>query len=211
MEISEREALRYLGYRGAAADERTTALIGGLAAELDACVNPKSTFAIYDCRVDPPAVEFGGVTVNSANLAGHLKGCRRAALFAATLGAGADTLIRRHSVRDMEKAAVAQAVCAAMIEAYCDLVEGEIARSPDAGGLCPVARFSPGYGDFDIIHQKDILRLLNCAKIGLALTDGYMLTPSKSVTAVIGLTEGEKRVKGKCEGCADINCAFRGI
>ena len=53
--------------------------------------------------------------------------------------------------------------------------------------LHPTTRFSPGFGDFDIVHQRDILALLDCQKrIGLTLTDSNMLCPTKSVTAVVG-------------------------
>ena len=77
-------------------------------------------------------------------------------------------------------------------------------------GLCPTTRFSPGYGDFDIAHQKDIIRLLNCdRRIGLTLTGGYMLIPSKSVTAVIGFTEEKIHNEGKCMQCAEKLCEFR--
>ena len=72
-------------------------------------------------------------------------------------------------------------------------------------------RFSPGYGDFDIAHQDMILRMLDAAKkIGLTLTGGNMLTPSKSVTAVIGLSETETscHIKG-CEVCQKKDCAYR--
>ena len=72
-------------------------------------------------------------------------------------------------------------------------------------------RFSPGYGDFDIAHQDMILRMLDTAKkIGLTLTGGNMLTPSKSVTAVIGLSETETscHIKG-CEACQKKDCAYR--
>ena len=63
-------------------------------------------------------------------------------------------------------------------------------------------RFSPGYGDFDIAHQDMILRMLDTAKkIGLTLTGGNMLTPSKSVTAVIGLSETEIPAISKVVKC----------
>jgi hypothetical protein len=72
-----------------------------------------------------------------------------------------------------------QACAAAKIEEYCDSVEKELpAHRP---------RFSPGYGDFDITHQTDILRILDAQKIGLTETKTHMLTPLKSVTAVIGI------------------------
>jgi cobalamin-dependent methionine synthase I len=155
-------------------------------------------------------VILDGMTVKSGSLAEHLTGCRRVALLAATLAIEADTLLRRYSVQDMEKAVIAEAVCAAMIEAYCDEIEDEIRRKPAVGDLCPTTRFSPGYGDFDIGHQKDIIGLLNCdRRIGMTLTSGYMLVPSKSVTAVIGFSEEKAHNKNKCKHCADKSCDFR--
>ena len=207
MEVPESEVLRCLGYGGATAEARVSDLIGRLTDELAACLRPQSAFRVLDCRIDPLVVTLGGMTVKSASLAAHMKGSRRAALLAATLGAGPDSLIRRYSVRDMEKAAVIQAICAVMIETYCDQVEGEMTLED----LCHTPRFSPGYGDFDLTHQKDILRMLDCGSMGLTLTDGYMLIPSKSVTAVIGLTKEKTRAGGKCESCADERCAFREI
>jgi hypothetical protein len=214
MEISNKEVLRYLGYRDAAADERTASHIAELIDLFTADVVPQSVYGVWDCQVNTSEVTLGGMTVHSQNLAGHLAGCRRAALLAATLGTEADALIRRYSVQDMEKAVIAQAVCTAMIEAYCDTIEVQLAQKPEFDGLHPTARFSPGYGDFDIAHQKDILTMLNSRRIGLTLTDGYMLIPSKSVTAVIGFSpekkcSEEQYTMGKCERCADTQCKFR--
>jgi len=199
--INEKEVLRYLGYRGAMSDEHVSSLITELIDLFSANVIPKNVYAIWDCQIDSSTAAFGGMTVKSKNLACHLANCRRVVLLAATLGTEADALIRRLSVQDMEKAVIAQAVCAAMIEAYCDGIEIEILQKTELSGLYKKTRFSPGYGDFDIIHQKDILNLLNCSRIGLALTDGYMLTPSKSVTAVIGFSPEKQRVTQKCERC----------
>ena len=214
MEISIKEVMRYLGYRDAASDERTSSHIAELIDLFTAKVAAKSVYGIWDCQLASSEVILGGMIVHSQNLTRHLEGCRRAALLAATLGTEADTLIRRFSVQDMEKAVIAQAVCAAMIEAYCDKIESELAQKSEFDGLYPVARFSPGYGDFDIVHQKDILNMLNSKRIGLTLTEGYMLIPSKSVTAVIGFSPEEKCAAGqyavgKCERCADTQCRFR--
>ena len=213
MELSNKEVMRYLGYRGVAADDRTVSHITELIDLFTLNVIPKNVYGIWDCQIASSDVTLGGINVHSQNLAQHLEGCRHAALLAATLGPEADTLIRRFSVQDMEKAVVAQAVCAAMIEAYCDEIESELARKPEFDGLHPTARFSPGYGDFDIVHQKDILNILNSGRIGLTLTDGYMLIPSKSVTAVIGFATEKCAATvvgmGKCERCADTQCTFR--
>ena len=72
-------------------------------------------------------------------------------------------------------------------------------------------RFSPGYGDFDICYQEPIVRMLNCAKtIGLTLTDSFMMTPTKSVTAVIGIsTQKERCPISGCEVCTKKDCEYR--
>jgi hypothetical protein len=220
MEIPNTEILRYLGYRGLAANERVFALIEELTALLTANLVPKSVYGIWDCRIDPAAVMLGDLLIPSQSLANHLSGCRHAVLLAATLGTEADTLIRRYSILDMGKALIMQAVCTVMIETYCDRIKNELAQSYETGGFCSTSSFSPGYGDFDIVYQKDIINLLNCdRRIGLTLTDGYMLAPSKSITSVIGFWEEKERagpginyLSGeKCGHCDAEQCGFREV
>lgn len=209
MEVLTSEVARYLGYRGAEPDARVSSLVKELNAEFSAKTAPKSVYGIWTCRVDSSSVALPDITIMSKSLAKRLENCSRAVLLAATLGPEADTLIRRYSVQDMEKAVIAQAVCAAMIEVYCDKVEGDIAKESGLCGLCAAERFSPGYGDFDMAHQKDIVNLLNCdRKIGLALTSGYMLVPSKSLTAVIGFGGENTKNTGSCEDCSVKQCLF---
>ena len=46
--------------------------------------------------------------------------------------------------------------------------------------------------------------------IGLTMTDGYMLTPTKSVTAVIGISNtNEDCHKNGCEECLKVDCDYR--
>ena len=158
------------------------------------------------------AVDATGVTLesgtrfNSRDLAAHLKGCEEALLLGATLGSRVDAAIRRLALGSVAEGAAAQAVAAALIESYCDEVQARF----DTGGLAQRPRFSPGYGDWDLAEQRLIFPVLNCAKlIGLTLTEGCMMAPSKSVTAVIGLSEDVQCVWNKCMTCGNINCPYR--
>ena len=158
------------------------------------------------------AVDATGVTLesgtrfNSRDLAAHLKGCEEALLLGATLGSRVDAAIRRLALSSVAEGAAAQAVAAALIESYCDEVQARF----DTGGLAQRPRFSPGYGDWDLAEQRLLFPVLNCAKlIGLTLTEGCMMAPSKSVTAVIGLSEDVQCVWNKCMTCGNINCPYR--
>ncbi|MCL2213188.1 MAG: Vitamin B12 dependent methionine synthase activation subunit [Oscillospiraceae bacterium] len=189
--IAVKDVLRYLGYGQNTADQRILEKINQLNDEVAGIILPKSVFKIFDCQVDEKSVTFGGFTIHSTHLARHLNGCAKLALFAVTLGAKVDTLIRRYSVNEMDKAVIADAVCTAMTEAFCNKVVAEIQAQDELFNLQAINRFSPGFGDFSITHQRDVLALLDCEKrIGLTLTDSDMLCPNKSVTAIIGFRSG---------------------
>ena len=73
-------------------------------------------------------------------------------------------------------------------------------------------RFSPGYGDWDVHAQPDLLRLTQAETIGISLTESFMLRPRKSVTAVIGLLRGadeKKDAPKSCASCPKSDCPFR--
>jgi cobalamin-dependent methionine synthase I len=211
-QIFQEEVLRYLGYRGAQADERVASQITLVAEEAEADINAKNIFGVWDCQAKADTVTLGEMNIKSRSLACHLKGCGKVVLLAATLGTEADTLLRRYSALDMEKALIAQAVCTAMIERYCDTVVLEAAKTSRLDGLNPTTRFSPGYGDFEISWQEYMLKLLNAKnRIAVTLTDGYMLIPSKSVTAVVGFGKEKTDRIGKCASCANTQCEYRRV
>lgn len=211
-DIRTKEAIRYLGYGRHAVDEATLAMISGSFEELGGCAKGRSVYRIFDCvHGEEDKINIGTMNITSRSLGRNLKGCQKAAVFGATLGVQTDMLIKRYSVTDMARAVVLQACAAVLLEEYCDQCQDKIGMAAEKEKLWMRPRFSPGYGDFDIHHQKDILRMLDTAKkIGLTMTDGYMLTPTKSVTAVIGLSSvDEKCHRHGCEVCQKADCIYR--
>ena len=45
-------------------------------------------------------------------------------------------------------------------------------------------RYSPGYGDMSLEHQRIIFELLNMSEMGLSLTENCFMIPEKSVTSL---------------------------
>jgi hypothetical protein len=126
----------------------------------------------------------------SLTLARHLEGCRAAYLVCGTLGAGFDAMHRRVSAVSGADALILQAIGAAAIEKWMDSVEDEI-RLELLPGETLRPRYSPGYGDFPLEVQREMVTVLDTArKIGVSLTDSLLMTPSKSVSAVIGVDPG---------------------
>lgn len=207
-----KEAIRYLGYGKNAVDAATMSLISDSFKELDICSDKRSLYRVFDCihRGDG-IIEIGKMEIHSKSLSKNLKGCSRAVAFGASLGVQVDLLMKRYALFDMARVVVLQACAAAMLEEYCDACEEAIMDTLRQEGLWLRPRFSPGYGDFDIHHQKDMIQMLDSAKkIGLTMTESYMLTPTKSVTAIIGLSpvSGQCHRKG-CQVCEKKDCDYR--
>lgn len=212
MDTRTKEAVRYLGYGRHAVDEATMNLISQSFQELEKVANARIVYRIFLVyALADDRIEIDGMEIKSKSLGKNMRGCREAVMLGATLGAGVDILMRRASLTDMAKAVVLQACAAAMLEEYLDEKQEEIAKELAKEGKYLRPRFSPGYGDFSIDHQGQILAMLDAPKkIGLTMTGGNMLTPIKSVTAVIAVSTHKEPCHRKgCEECEKRDCLYR--
>lgn len=180
------EALRYMGYGRNIPDEDMMKIVDDCAAALTAAISAKCCYCEVQVTETERGVAIDGIETDSAALRKNLSGCERAYIFAATVGIDADRLIRRGAAISPAREVITDALASSAIEVLCDMMCSHLAA--EAGGaLRP--RFSPGYGDLDISFQQNMcLALDTVRKIGLTLTDSLLLMPTKSVTAIVGVT-----------------------
>lgn len=210
MERSSKEQVyRWLGYR---ADSHT------LTAELDAMVEdcmrevqeqsiPRVVFST------PLPIERGEMGLHAADLPligqdmeKHLENCDHVLLLAVTLGTQLDMFIRRTEAVDMARAVVLDAAASVAVEEAAQRAEEELREHLARQGRYLTGRYSPGYGDYPISVQKELLRLTDAGrKIGLSVTKTHIMTPRKSITAVLGVADIP--VKGHLAGCG--HCVLR--
>lgn len=166
--VDRREILRYAGVRGDAPEIEEL---------LDECLKESEDKLTYKlCYVEFPVSFFD--SADSKDLKKHLEGCDKVILFAATVGIGIDRLIARYASVSPTKSLLFQAIGAERIEALCDEFNAGFGGS----------RFSPGYGDLPLEFQREIFKVLDCPKrIGLTLNESMLMSPTKSVTAIIGV------------------------
>ena len=130
-------------------------------------------------------IRFDFGEIESADLRKNLEGCSSAFIFAATSGSGVDRLILKHTKLSPACVMVTDCIASSGIEVFCDLINDEMRN-----GRKLKPRYSPGYGDVSLTCQSDILSFLDAyRKIGLTLTETYLMTPIKSVTAIVGIVE----------------------
>lgn len=208
-EYNIKEILRYMGCRKA--DEAVNKLIAECVAEL------KGKLAFKVCYTELPISHKDGLTdltfmqTKSAGLKKNLGGCDKIVLFAATVGLEIDRLIARYGVVSPVKSVAFQAIGAERIESLCDLFEADVKAKAAEEGRYIRPRFSAGYGDFELSAQKKIFEVLDCQrKIGLALNDSMLMSPSKSVTAIIGISKSPRVNRtARCAACGKKDCEYK--
>lgn len=207
MHIDIKEVLRYMGNgKGEVSDDIMSA-VNKVCELFESSVSPVYVYRIFPITVSEASVSLEDVTFSSKRLAKHLSGCEYAAVLAATLGTEADTIIRRSAVSGTVNSAAAQAAGTAMIEQVADIAVEAIEKE---SGLKSIPRFSPGYADWELSAQKDMLALCDAQKrTGITLTDSLMMIPTKSITAIVGLNKTGCKSKKDCSQCDKKDCDYR--
>ncbi|MBQ7332749.1 MAG: hypothetical protein IJW38_00170 [Clostridia bacterium] len=181
-EIDKREILRYAaGGNGAE-----------ISALLDACIDKARSVLNYNvafCELEftirGNKCDFGKFCVSSASLAKNLSKARRVFLFVASVGHGIDRLIAKFSRTSPLSALLFNAIGTERVEALADSFVAWLEKENCAKAL---SRFSAGYGDLPLALQKDVFEILKPERqMGVFLSDRFVMSPSKSVTAFVGL------------------------
>lgn len=202
----EKEILRYAGCKNANAE--TSALAKLCVDEIRSKLIYKVCYRRFFVKICGDVCDFGAFALQSKKLALNLKQCESAVLFAATVGVEIERIIAKYGHISPSKALMFQAIGAERIEALCDIFCDDISKEYNM----PIKpRFSPGYGDLPLECQRQIFAVLSPEKyIGLTLTESLLMSPSKSVTAIVGLGVENQITTKKCAFCDKTDCAFRG-
>mgnify|MGYP002868719454 CR=1 FL=1 len=186
-----REALRYLGYKKAAAPDADILLAADWLKRVRPVLRPAACYSEFEI-----SFKSGGLItlpwgeIKSLDLSKNLQGCKSVYIFAATIGIDFDRLLCRARLSSMADAAFIQAAGATYIESFVDGLCGFLKNEAAGRGLKCKARYSPGFGDFVLENQIGLFSVLNPSKhIGLSLKENCIMVPEKSVTAIMGLYE----------------------
>ena len=206
--VDQGEILRYLGQKER--DDKVDALVKECLDEVEKSLTYKACYIYENCKISSDEVEIGGEKIASKSLAKNLSGVNEVVLFACSVGFTIDRLIEKYKVLNPTKSLVMHAVGVERVEslanAFCSFLGAEVKKENKR--LRP--RFSPGYGDFGIEGQNLFFKNLEVNKLlGVTLTEGMLMSPSKSVTAIVGI--GDEKEQGcniGCESCS-LECEYR--
>ena len=120
--------------------------------------------------------------------------------------------LRLSEQQQMLDALLLDAYGSAAAEAAADALNLQLCVHAQELGLQLLPRFSPGYGSWDVAHQRQLLAMLPADRLGLSLTEGMMMIPRKSVSFAVRLTReavARRTDRRHCARCELEGCAFR--
>ena len=246
--IDAAEARRYAGLQKADFSQQ---LIDDACMEAQLLIQPKGIWQLYDyesprqllllntenplspqctarhCK-DKTGTSTNRLALQGDSIGKHLAGCCKVIVMAATVGEAIEKQVTKSFEEGRYSFSVLlDAAATAAVEQVADAMEKTIHNEVKRLGLAMKWRFSPGYGDWPIQQQTEILQLAGGSQIGISLTESLMLMPRKSITAVIGLyypdavpnCNGSARNSGieaaasakkhDCRHCSKLDCPAR--
>lgn len=184
---SKCEVIRYMR-AGKDVDRELDKIIDTSIDKVYSSITPRACYVYLPLEIDGENIYLGEISFKSISLAKRLCGCHRVCIFAATVGTDVDRAIRASGAISSVLGLAADAAGTAAVEELCDEFCRRIDIEAREQGECTTSRFSAGYGDLSVEYQKDIINLLQTKKhIGVSLSVGGMMTPTKTVTAIVGI------------------------
>lgn len=190
LDVDIDEICRYMGIKRGCADDASKHAALKALHEVAAGSKPSAVYAVSGIKelAEEGSLDLGFGIFCSQDLKKCLSGCEKAVIFAATIGIYTDRLVNGYEQVSPLRALAANSAGTALIEAFCDYLCFNLAEQFWVQGLKCIPRFSAGYGDFPLQCQIGILNMLMADKtLGISLDQSLLMTPAKSVTAVIGL------------------------
>ncbi len=179
----DNEILRYAQANGK--DEQILNLLEECKSECTHLFDYKVCYDIFSISRKNELLELGNIKTDSQNLKNCLEHCTNAIVFVASVGFNIDRLIKKYSLLSPLKSLMFSAIGSERVESLTDTFCKEMALQKKCR-----PRFSPGFGDLPLSLQQSIFAELNVIKsIAVTLNDSLLMSPSKSVSAIIGILD----------------------
>lgn len=156
----------------------------------------------------------GGIKFYTKKTTAYIKGATHIALFLVTIGPGLeDEASALTSGKDPLKGYLLDRVGSFAVESLADNLEKKLRKDYSLKKNSVSSRFSPGYCDWPIDDQFKMARAIDFSKAGVVLTEGCMMVPKKSISAIAAIAgKGVfKKLVSSCDVCLIKDCNYRRV
>lgn len=216
LSINKNEVLRYLGYHKTKTHITSdiNKMIDSLIDECHIWLKPKGIFKTIELSISNNKeiiTSHENFCINASDVVNLFRGSDYLSILALTLGNTLDEKIASlFDQGEYTQATILDAIGSDGVEQLANKINGIIKQEAFRKGYHLTRRFSPGYGNWNIQAQKDLLDVLGTSKIGIFMTESYMLNPQKSITAILGWKRviNDHHNYNPCNKCLQQNCEY---
>ncbi len=207
------DIMSLLGDEFGVVDSYTENLIDKLITECRKCMSPQGSFI----RVKALKTETSGqISIQGSSfqtgrtLKKMLVGSEDYVFLMATSGPGPETLARELMERgEFLEGYIADMVASALVESVVNQVQDHIKQLASQSGLKITNRYSPGYCKWDVSEQQKLFKLFPENGCGITLSDSSLMTPIKSISAILGIGSSVVYQEYTCQICSLKECLYR--
>jgi hypothetical protein len=207
--------LKGMGMQPADADDY---LLNLVSEEIEACKNiftPQAAFTtFFNPGFDPEqyGIMIDETIFNTSKIVyAFLKKSVALVLFTCTCGDSIEKLSRKLMKEGNSlEGLIVDLIGSEMAEWIAEEVHLFIEKAMEQFGWGVSNRYSPGYCNWPVSEQHKLFALLGENNCGIKLTPTSLMLPIKSVSGMLGIGPGVKRLAYKCNICDDKNCIMRG-
>lgn len=199
--IPKKEVLHYMRYNTPSIKPSISKLVDDVITEIEK-INYNYKYIYLPIENNEEGVLIDNqYKLTSKDLSNFLKDCNKAVIIAVTLSTEFERQLKKYQLTDSLKALVYDACGSAYVEEICDQFSLQFEQETS---FHTTSRYSPGYGDLELENQEVFYQLLELQKMGVELTENYLMIPRKTVTAIIGLSTKKQQKRAiicDCDEC----------
>ncbi len=211
--ILQSDIVALLGDEYGAVDSYTEEVIDKIISECRKCMSPQGSFtqlkALKNDASEKISIEDMSFQTGRT-IKKMLAGSETYVFLIATAGPGPETMARELLEKgEFLEGYIADLVASALVESVANQVQDHIRQLADQSGLKITNRYSPGYCKWDVSEQQKLFQLFpeNCC--GITLSESSLMSPIKSISAVLGLGSSVSYQEYTCEICSMKECVYR--
>lgn len=140
----------------------------------------------------------------------YFKKVEQIAVMVATLGPSFDAWLHAFFTKgDPVSGYIVDAIGSEAVESLVNYTFDHLQNNLPVDSWALTNIFSPGYCGWEVQEQKALFSLLPDQFCGIRLTDSFLMQPIKSISGMVGMGPGVKKVDYPCSLCSMTDCYKR--
>jgi len=220
LKIGKDEVLRYQGYQKkiGKVNKVISQIVEEEIEKASILFEPKGiydSFKIRDITISKKRIDLenGHSFGFNGSLTDDLRGAEYLVIGVVTIGDALEAKITNYfKMKEYSRGLTLDAIGTVAVRYLSKYIIGNICQEAKKQHLQVSKRFSPGNVEWDISEQKYIFEMMPVSKIGITLTESFMMTPKKSLSWGMGIGKdliGISKENSSCKRCLAKMCQFR--